>query len=213
MDENKSIALEAVGREVVNVVIIHTFNWDEHFFLAIYDWWFIYNFVRYLFQENIPIEGVFENLKCTREGLRSNEVKERLQLFGYNKLEEKKDISGNYTMRSSYHEVVKLQGVAQSLNKDCVSRMKPSQAGARVRVVGGENAQGYCGGIYSKPLRGPHLGSFDGTGVPSKRSGPLQYSLGHTPSRTNVKARSHIAEIKSSRRPMCDHTQEVLGHE
>ncbi|KAK9093435.1 hypothetical protein Syun_028346 [Stephania yunnanensis] len=56
MDEKKSIALEAVGREVVNMVIIHTFNWDEHFFLAIYDWWFIYNFVRYLFQENIPIE-------------------------------------------------------------------------------------------------------------------------------------------------------------
>ncbi|KAK9143321.1 hypothetical protein Syun_012721 [Stephania yunnanensis] len=39
-----------------------------------------------------------------------------------------KDISGNYTMRSFYHEVVKLQGVAQSLNKDCVSRMEPSQA-------------------------------------------------------------------------------------
>ncbi|KAK9120909.1 hypothetical protein Syun_018526 [Stephania yunnanensis] len=60
MDEKKSIALEAVGREAVNM-------------------------------ENIPIEGVFENLKCTREGLRSNEVKERLQLFGYNKLEEKKE--------------------------------------------------------------------------------------------------------------------------
>ncbi|KAK9168398.1 hypothetical protein Syun_000538 [Stephania yunnanensis] len=59
MDEKKSLALEAVGGEVVNM-------------------------------ENIPIEGVFENLKCTREGLRSNEVKERLQLFGYNKLEEKK---------------------------------------------------------------------------------------------------------------------------
>lgn len=41
-------------------------------------------------QENVPIEEVFENLKCTRNGLSSDEVKERLELFGYNKLEEKK---------------------------------------------------------------------------------------------------------------------------
>ncbi|KAK9154289.1 hypothetical protein Sjap_001769 [Stephania japonica] len=40
---------------------------------------------------------------------------------------DEKDISGNYTMRSFNHEVVNLQGVAQSLNKDCVSRMEPSQ--------------------------------------------------------------------------------------
>lgn len=41
-------------------------------------------------QENIPLEEVFDNLKCTREGLTANEVRERLDLFGYNKLEEKK---------------------------------------------------------------------------------------------------------------------------
>ncbi|WCJ22997.1 Plasma membrane ATPase [Euphorbia peplus] len=41
--------------------------------------------------ENIPLEEVFENLKCTREGLSSNAAKERLDLFGYNKLEEKKE--------------------------------------------------------------------------------------------------------------------------
>ncbi|KAK9274225.1 hypothetical protein L1049_019039 [Liquidambar formosana] len=41
--------------------------------------------------ENIPIEEVFENLKCTREGLSSDAVQERLDLFGYNKLEEKKE--------------------------------------------------------------------------------------------------------------------------
>ncbi|KAI3844039.1 hypothetical protein MKX03_007057 [Papaver bracteatum] len=40
--------------------------------------------------ENIDLEGVFENLKCTREGLSSDAVEERLKLFGYNKLEEKK---------------------------------------------------------------------------------------------------------------------------
>ncbi|KAF7845051.1 plasma membrane ATPase 1 [Senna tora] len=41
--------------------------------------------------ENIPIEEVFEHLKCTKEGLSSEQVKERLDLFGYNKLEEKKE--------------------------------------------------------------------------------------------------------------------------
>ncbi|XP_065864082.1 plasma membrane ATPase 1-like [Euphorbia lathyris] len=41
--------------------------------------------------ENIPLEEVFENLKCTREGLSSDGAKERLDLFGYNKLEEKKE--------------------------------------------------------------------------------------------------------------------------
>ncbi|KAJ0105271.1 hypothetical protein Patl1_18425 [Pistacia atlantica] len=40
--------------------------------------------------ENIPIEEVFEKLKCTKEGLNSDEVQARLELFGYNKLEEKK---------------------------------------------------------------------------------------------------------------------------
>ncbi|KAJ4971295.1 hypothetical protein NE237_004394 [Protea cynaroides] len=40
---------------------------------------------------------------------------------------DEKDISGNPTMQSFYHSVVNLQGVAKSLNKDCVSRMEPSQ--------------------------------------------------------------------------------------
>ena len=41
-------------------------------------------------QENIPIEEVFENLRCSREGLSSQAAQERLTIFGYNKLEEKK---------------------------------------------------------------------------------------------------------------------------
>ena len=41
-------------------------------------------------QENVPVEEVFQHLKCTKEGLTSKEVQERLTLFGYNKLEEKK---------------------------------------------------------------------------------------------------------------------------
>lgn len=42
-------------------------------------------------QERIPIEEVFEQLKCTREGLTSEEGANRLQVFGPNKLEEKKE--------------------------------------------------------------------------------------------------------------------------
>ncbi|KAL0848484.1 hypothetical protein Bca101_021731 [Brassica carinata] len=41
--------------------------------------------------ENVPVQEVFQHLKCTKEGLTSNEVQERLTLFGYNKLEEKKE--------------------------------------------------------------------------------------------------------------------------
>ncbi|XP_015889470.3 plasma membrane ATPase 1 [Ziziphus jujuba] len=41
--------------------------------------------------ENIPLEEVFEQLRCTGEGLDSDEVQKRLDLFGYNKLEEKKE--------------------------------------------------------------------------------------------------------------------------
>lgn len=41
-------------------------------------------------QENIPIEEVLEHLKCTKDGLNSDDVQKRLDMFGYNKLEEKK---------------------------------------------------------------------------------------------------------------------------
>ncbi|GER52027.1 plasma membrane ATPase [Striga asiatica] len=41
--------------------------------------------------EKVPIEEVFEQLKCTREGLSSDEGTNRLQIFGPNKLEEKKE--------------------------------------------------------------------------------------------------------------------------
>ncbi|XWS70584.1 hypothetical protein CRYUN_Cryun03dG0059600 [Craigia yunnanensis] len=41
--------------------------------------------------ERIPIEEVFEQLKCTRAGLTSEEGSNRLQVFGPNKLEEKKE--------------------------------------------------------------------------------------------------------------------------
>ncbi|KAJ6339925.1 hypothetical protein OIU77_007799 [Salix suchowensis] len=40
--------------------------------------------------ENIPIVEVFENLRCSREGLTTQAAEERLTIFGHNKLEEKK---------------------------------------------------------------------------------------------------------------------------
>ncbi|KAJ8647675.1 hypothetical protein MRB53_000698 [Persea americana] len=40
--------------------------------------------------ERIPVEEVFEQLKCTKEGLSAEEGANRLQIFGPNKLEEKK---------------------------------------------------------------------------------------------------------------------------
>ncbi|RWR91086.1 ATPase 9, plasma membrane-type-like protein [Cinnamomum micranthum f. kanehirae] len=39
--------------------------------------------------EKIPIEEVFEQLKCTKQGLSTEEGEQRLQIFGPNKLEEK----------------------------------------------------------------------------------------------------------------------------
>ncbi|GKU87496.1 hypothetical protein SLEP1_g1890 [Rubroshorea leprosula] len=41
--------------------------------------------------ERIPVEEVLEQLKCTRAGLTSEEGARRLQVFGLNKLEEKKE--------------------------------------------------------------------------------------------------------------------------
>lgn len=41
--------------------------------------------------ENIPIEEVLQHLKCSKHGLSSEEVQQRLDMFGYNKLEEKKE--------------------------------------------------------------------------------------------------------------------------
>ncbi|XP_021774148.1 ATPase 11, plasma membrane-type-like [Chenopodium quinoa] len=48
-------------------------------------------FMRTLIAEKIPIEEVFESLRCLREGLTSDDATNRLQFFGHNKLEEKKE--------------------------------------------------------------------------------------------------------------------------
>ncbi|CAO1939778.1 unnamed protein product [Urochloa humidicola] len=41
--------------------------------------------------EHIPVEEVFEHLKCTREGLTADAAQQRVNVFGYNKLEEKQE--------------------------------------------------------------------------------------------------------------------------
>ncbi|XP_044479584.1 ATPase 9, plasma membrane-type [Mangifera indica] len=41
--------------------------------------------------ERIPVDEVFEQLKCSREGLTNEEGQKRLQIFGPNKLEEKEE--------------------------------------------------------------------------------------------------------------------------
>ncbi|KAL1207554.1 ATPase 6, plasma membrane-type [Cardamine amara subsp. amara] len=41
--------------------------------------------------EKIPVEEVFQQLKCSRDGLSSEEGRNRLQIFGPNKLEEKEE--------------------------------------------------------------------------------------------------------------------------
>ncbi|CAN1328167.1 ATPase 8, plasma membrane-type [Linum perenne] len=41
--------------------------------------------------EKIPVDEVFRHLKCTKQGLTSEEGEKRLQIFGYNKLEEKQE--------------------------------------------------------------------------------------------------------------------------
>nr|GMD35597.1 ATPase 9, plasma membrane-type [Ipomoea batatas] len=41
--------------------------------------------------ERIPVDEVFQQLRCTKEGLSTEEAEHRLQVFGPNKLEEKKE--------------------------------------------------------------------------------------------------------------------------
>lgn len=41
--------------------------------------------------ENVPLEEVFEQLRCNRDGLTTEGAEERLQIFGPNKLEEKEE--------------------------------------------------------------------------------------------------------------------------
>lgn len=46
-------------------------------------------------QERIPLDQVFEQLTCSKEGLTNEEGRKRLELFGPNKLEEKKAMNSS----------------------------------------------------------------------------------------------------------------------
>ncbi|RDX63272.1 Plasma membrane ATPase, partial [Mucuna pruriens] len=46
--------------------------------------------------ERIPVDQVFEQLDCSKEGLSNEEGQKRLELFGPNKLEEKKAMNYLY---------------------------------------------------------------------------------------------------------------------
>ncbi|MED6180331.1 Pectin acetylesterase 5 [Stylosanthes scabra] len=45
------------------------------------------------------------------------------------------DVLGNSTMRSFYHDVVELQGVARSLHKDCIARIEPFKCFFPLEIV------------------------------------------------------------------------------
>ncbi|CAK9866163.1 unnamed protein product [Sphagnum jensenii] len=44
--------------------------------------------------EHIPLDEVFEQLRCSKEGLTTEEGEIRLEIFGFNKLEEKPNAKG-----------------------------------------------------------------------------------------------------------------------
>jgi len=51
--------------------------------------WFVSDSGVSFVQEHIPVEEVFQQLRCNKEGLSDEEATARLAIFGHNKLEEK----------------------------------------------------------------------------------------------------------------------------
>lgn len=78
--------LDDIKNEQVDLVSNHTlFCYDDILYKS-----FIDSNVCVDVQEKIPMEEVFEQLKCSKDGLSSDEGAKRLAIFGPNKLEEKK---------------------------------------------------------------------------------------------------------------------------
>ena len=71
-------------------------KWKEIFMTLIL---FVWCWIRICFLWENNLEEVFEHLNCTRKGLTSDGVQERLDLFGYNKLEEKKVRKARFSFR------------------------------------------------------------------------------------------------------------------
>lgn len=101
--DSKAETMEAVLKEAVDLVLQTEQPSSFYYFLSVavffffcvfesFAFWvfgFVVNFLSFWFQENVPMEEVFETLRCNKEGLSTEAAEERLTIFGYNKLEEK----------------------------------------------------------------------------------------------------------------------------
>ena len=65
------------------------------FFLILFIFW-LHFFLLISLQENVPLEEVFQTLRCDSNGLTTESAEERLAIFGHNKLEEKKVFRLNF---------------------------------------------------------------------------------------------------------------------
>lgn len=102
--ENKAETLEAVLKEAVDLVLKQSslfFSFFSFFFGVRTVLFFFISSRWYCFwvggkignlslQESVPLEEVFQTLRCNSHGLTSEAAQERLVIFGHNKLEEKK---------------------------------------------------------------------------------------------------------------------------
>ncbi|KAJ8527826.1 hypothetical protein K7X08_015277 [Anisodus acutangulus] len=62
--------------------------------------------------ESIPIDQVFEKLRCNKEGLTCTDVEERLDIYGHNKLEEKTESKFLKSLRYSWNPLSQTMVVA-----------------------------------------------------------------------------------------------------
>ena len=98
---DKDEVLEAVVKEAVDLVpliccymgFFFSFYVCPVFYcvLGYFCFGFLLSFLN--FQENVPLEEVFQTLRCNKNGLTTEAAHERLAIFGHNKLEEKKVFS------------------------------------------------------------------------------------------------------------------------
>lgn len=88
--DKTTAALEAINNETIDLVVKNLLYILLDYLHIIVKCIWLVSICRLVPQENIPIEEVLDKLKCTEEGLTSDEVERRLQVFGHNKLEEKR---------------------------------------------------------------------------------------------------------------------------
>jgi len=62
--------------------------------------------VEIFLQENVPLEEVFQTLRCDSNGLTTKSAEERLAIFGHNKLEEKQVLPFNLSSSFAFSSLV-----------------------------------------------------------------------------------------------------------